>query len=145
MTGPAQAPPGAVGDATPGAATAAAVPRKHILVAHIDQHLRETLVQHPRVADLPEMVLRHGVLQTAAFLRSKSIDKDGARTQDGYLLELLAGCVEKATGRALAIDELAGLDLEVYLMVNEAAIEAATWILLLVRARAALSSEKEPT
>jgi hypothetical protein len=111
-----------------------AVRRKHVLVELIEERLTPELVKHPRVANLPEMVLRHGVLQTAAFLRSKS--RDNAKpTVDAKLLELLEACVQKTAGSGLAPRTLATLGLEQYMIVNEAAIEAASWIALLAKAR----------
>jgi CRISPR/Cas system CMR-associated protein Cmr5 small subunit len=119
------------------------VRRKHVLVELIESELKPALVKHPRVANLPEMVLRHGVLQTAAFLRSKSRDNKNRPTMDGELLELLDACVKKTTGTSITSSTLATLRLEKYMRVNEAAIEAAAWIALLAKAREVVSVTQE--
>ena len=125
------------------ARSSAAVRRKHVVVELIESRLTPALVKHPRVANLPEMVLRHGILQTAAFLRSKSRDSKNQPTMDGKLLELLDACVKATTGSSLTSSTLATLRLEKYMMVNEAAIEAATWIALLAKARDAVPATQE--
>jgi hypothetical protein len=122
-----------------------AVRRKHVVVELIEGRLTPTLVKHPRVANLPEMVLRHGILQTAAFLRSKSRDSNNQPTMDGRLLELLDTCVKATTGSSITSSTLATLRLEKYMMVNEAAIEAAVWIALLAKAREAAPATQEVT
>ncbi|HWU87132.1 MAG TPA: type III-B CRISPR module-associated protein Cmr5 [Kofleriaceae bacterium] len=122
-----------------------AVRRKHVVVELIERRLTLTLVKHPRVANLPEMVLRHGILQTAVFLRSKSRDSKNQPTMDGRLLELLDTCVKATTGSSITSSTLATLRLEKYMMVNEAAIEAAAWIALLAKAREAAPETQEVT
>lgn len=74
-----------------------ALRRKHLMVELIERQLTPALVKHPRVANLPEMVMRHGILQTAAFLRSKSREGNGEPTMDGRLLDLLEACVKATT------------------------------------------------
>lgn len=122
-----------------------AVRRKHVVVELIEERLKPALVKHPRVTNLPEMVMRHGILQTAAFLRSKSRDSKKQLTMDGELLELLEACVQATTGSSITSRALATLRLEKYMMVNEAAIESAAWIALLAKARAAASATPEAT
>jgi len=122
-----------------------AVRRKHVMVELIERLLTPTLVKHPRVANLPEMVMRHGSLQTAAFLRSKSRDGNNQPTMDGRLPDLLEACVKATTGSPITSRTLATLSLEKYMMVNEAAIEAAAWIALLAKARDAVPAPPETT
>lgn len=122
-----------------------AVPRKHVVVECIESRLTPALVKHPRIANLPEMVLRHGILQTAAFLRSKSLDSKNQPTMDGKLLELLDTCVKATTGSSVTASTLATLRLEKYMLVNEAAIEAASWIALLAKAREVMLATQEVT
>lgn len=122
-----------------------AIRRKHEVVEIIEDRLKPALVKHPRVANLPEMVMRHGILQTAAFLRSKSLDSKNQPTMDGELLDLLEACVKATTGSSITSSTLATLRLEKYMMVNEAAIEAAAWIALLAKARGAAPATQETT
>ncbi len=129
------------------------VRRKHVLVRLIEERLAAPgshIVDNPRLAHLPEMLLRHGVLQTAAFLMSKSRDGNG-KSKDGHLLDLLEACLKKVSVKEAmgdlqakgALAALASLPVEQYLMVNEAAIEAATWIALLAEARVRLAAPAE--
>ncbi|TMQ11889.1 MAG: hypothetical protein E6J90_33430 [Deltaproteobacteria bacterium] len=122
-----------------------AIRRTHVVVELIESLLTPALVNHPRVANLPEMVMRHGILQTAAFLRSKSRDSKNRPTMDGGLLDLLEACVKATTGSSIASRTLATLGLEKYMRVNEAAIEAAAWIALLAKARDGAPAPPEAT
>jgi len=114
------------------------------LAEHIEQKLTAELIAHPRVASLPEMILRHGVLQTAAFLQSKR----EKTKQDGELLSLLDGCVRQIVpGIDLcgALGPLSKLVIDRYMLVNEVAVEAAAWIGLLANARKASAPVNEGT
>jgi len=121
------------------------VRRKHVVVECIESRLTPALAKHPRIANLPEMVLRHGILQTAAFLRSKSRDTKNQPTMDDSLLELLDTCVKATTGSSITSPPLTKLPLEKYMMVNEAALEAAAWIALLAKAREAATATQGVT
>jgi CRISPR type III-B/RAMP module-associated protein Cmr5 len=141
--------------------------REHRLVGLIDAQLEgdeyKDLVEHPRVRSLPDMLRRHGLLQVAAFLKSKGkaqssgtdkpSDDDSQAARDRALLGLLAKAVEEDL-RAVpetAGDKIQDLDVaslarlgqehpEEYLYLNESAIYAATWIQRLAAAREVLQA-----
>jgi len=93
-----------------------------------------------RARNLPALIRRHGPLQTILFLQAK---EGSDRKLAGWLLAgtraALGQDSEEGTGGdpvAFATN-LAGLDPSTYLLRWEAALEAATWLKLLVEARTA--------
>ncbi len=95
----------------------------------------KSLINHPRVADLPGMLRRHGLLQTMMFLGSKT-------DNDKQLLKLLKAAVKEYAGHALPSPaSLAEEPLEA-LRLQAQAIEAAVWIRQVAAAHEVL---KEPT
>ncbi len=84
----------------------------------------KSLLDHPRVANLPGMLRRHGLLQTMMFLESKG----KGNGEEKLLLELLGAAVKEYSGRPLpGFAELPEDPLQaLYLQAH--AIEAAVWI-----------------
>ncbi len=112
--------------------------REHRLVDLLDRCFSDSrhkgLLSHPRIDNLPAMLLRHGLLQVTLFLRQKELAgrKEQAGTFDGQLLKLLGETMAVLYGRPpdLSPGALAGAGKHPghYLLLNELAIQSATWI-----------------
>jgi hypothetical protein len=88
------------------------------------------LLEHERIDNLPTMLLRHGYLQTSLFLKSKE-------REDRDLLKLLEECIMRLTGAEVPSPVQMVADPVAYLGWNRQAIEAATWIRRVAKARQA--------
>lgn len=122
--------------------------RDQAIVAEIStrEQLLVASAESRYVVSLPGMLLRHGLLQTLAFLKRKAAsgeDKESKEAQGNRaLLELLDRGVSAASGvpgtGLLSPDALASLanqELATYLHIQETAVMVATWIKRLHEAR----------
>lgn len=102
------------------------------LVASIQKHLNDDLLDCPRVTSLPGLIRRHGLPLTAIFLKSK-------KGLDDELMKLLTNCINDLPS-ASQVDlskpeSLTRLSAYQLIRLQEQALEAAVWIQRIVAAR----------
>lgn len=96
-----------------------------------------------RVTALPGMLLRHGLLQVVVFLRGKDrcelqiVDWLTAGIKAALLPERPTAEQERSLEAELTPEGLAKLGLGRYLLLQELAVEVATWLMRLEQARLA--------
>jgi CRISPR type III-B/RAMP module-associated protein Cmr5 len=87
-----------------------------------------------RALDLPAMVRRHGLMQVLLFLLGK--EKEDSQLARHLVRGIGAALDEAANeGPEPYAESLAAMDLPLYLLHTEAALETANWLKLLVVAR----------
>lgn len=112
--------------------------RKQRLVECLEKHLPPELGRlealRPRALDLPAMLRRQGPMQVLLFLSGK--EAEDAEIAETLLQGIHAALGESAPAGAKEYAEgLASFDFTRYLLHAQAAIDAASWLKLLVEAR----------